>query len=291
MIAFRPVKNYSVLTPFKVMRLFIDSSKRSLKCVLLLNRNIYGCIPIRHSVTMKEEYGNIKLILKRLEYGDHQWLICVDLKMVNSLLGQQGGYTKYPCFLCYWDSTADKDHWVRKEWLSKHRLIPGEKNVINEPLVDRKNIILSPLHIKLGIIKQFIKALGRDGDCFITHVQPFRGLLMRRKRQGYSMDPRLEHCSRINFHGDDDRCRSSSVGCIYYCGARFSWEQERRHNKEIVDELLLSLRGHWCRMIIKLHYLHSHLDKFPDNLEVVSEERGEKFHQDINVMEDRYQGH
>ena len=86
--------------------------------------------------------------------------------MVNFYLGQQGGYTKYPCFLCYWDSRADKDHCVRKEWLSRHMLIPAEKNVINEPLVDQKNIILPLLHIKLGIMKLFIKALDRDGDCF-----------------------------------------------------------------------------------------------------------------------------
>ena len=138
MIAFRPVVNYSVLTPFTARRLFIDSSKRSLKYVLLHNRNIYGCIPIRDSVTMTEEYKNIKLILERLKYGDHQWLFCVDLKMMNFLLGQQGGYTKYPCFLCYEDRRADKDHWVRKKWLSRHRLIPGEKNVINKPLVHRK---------------------------------------------------------------------------------------------------------------------------------------------------------
>ena len=112
MIAFRPVEKYSVLTPFKVTRLFIDSSKRSLKCVLLHNRNIYGCIPIGHLVTTKEEYGHIILILKLLKYGDHQLLIYVYLKMVNFLLSQQGGYTKYPCFLFYWDSRADKDHWV-----------------------------------------------------------------------------------------------------------------------------------------------------------------------------------
>ena len=71
---------------------------------------IYGCIPIGHSFTMKEEYGNIKLILERSKYDDHQWLICGDLKMVNFLLGLQGGYTQYRCFLCYWDSRADKDH-------------------------------------------------------------------------------------------------------------------------------------------------------------------------------------
>ena len=69
MITFRPGENCFVLTPFKVKRLFIECSKRSLKCVLLQNRNIYGCIPIGHSVIMKEEYGNIKLILERLKYA------------------------------------------------------------------------------------------------------------------------------------------------------------------------------------------------------------------------------
>ena len=54
--------------------------------VLLHNRKIYGCIPIGQSVIMKEDYGNIKLILGRLKYGDHQWLICVDLKTVNFFL-------------------------------------------------------------------------------------------------------------------------------------------------------------------------------------------------------------
>ena len=58
----------------------------------------------------------------------------------------------------------------------------------------------------------------------------------------------------------------------------------------IVDELLLSLRGLGGKMGIKLHYLHSHLDKFPYNPGDVSEEQGERFHQDIEVMEDRYQG-
>ncbi|UYV81448.1 hypothetical protein LAZ67_20001231 [Cordylochernes scorpioides] len=40
----------------------------------------------------------------------------------------------------------------------------------------------------------------------------------------------------------------------------------------------------------KIHFLHSHLDFFPDNLGAVSDERGERFHQDISSMEKRYQG-
>ena len=43
-------------------------------------------------------------------------------------------------------------------------------------------------------------------------------------------------------------------------------------------------------MSIKLHFLHSHLHFFRANLGAVSEESGERFHQDIMVMEKRYQG-
>lgn len=37
-------------------RLFIDSSKRSLKCVLLHNGNLFGAVPKSHSVYLCEEY-------------------------------------------------------------------------------------------------------------------------------------------------------------------------------------------------------------------------------------------
>jgi len=49
-------------------RLFIDSSKRSLKCVLLNNGNKYGSIPIGHSITMKEEHKAISLVLEKIIY-------------------------------------------------------------------------------------------------------------------------------------------------------------------------------------------------------------------------------
>lgn len=145
-------------------RLFIDSSKRSLKCVLLHNSKKYGSIRIAHSTQIKEEYDTIALVLKKIKYHEHQWVICVDLKMVNFLLGQQSGYTKYPCFLCLWDSRDKKNHWVKKEWPKRENMVVGQKNVINEASVQRENIILPPLHIKLGLMKQFVKALDKNGS-------------------------------------------------------------------------------------------------------------------------------
>jgi hypothetical protein len=43
-------------------------------------------------------------------------------------------------------------------------------------------------------------------------------------------------------------------------------------------------------MSLKVHFLDSHLDLFPENLGAVSDEHGERFHQDISTMEKRYQG-
>lgn len=40
------------------------------------------------------------------------------------------------------------------------------KNIVNEPLVDPQKTLLLPLHIKLALMKQFVKALDKEGDCF-----------------------------------------------------------------------------------------------------------------------------
>ena len=43
-------------------------------------------------------------------------------------------------------------------------------------------------------------------------------------------------------------------------------------------------------MSVKIHFLHSHLEYFPENLGALSEEQGERFHQAIEIMEKKYQG-
>jgi hypothetical protein len=97
--------------------------------------------------------------LKKIKYHEHEWQICCDLKVIGLLLGQQRGYTKYPYFLCEWDSRATDKHWDIVHWPERRQLQTGSKNVSNVSLVDRENILLPPLHINLGMMKQFVKAL------------------------------------------------------------------------------------------------------------------------------------
>ena len=59
---------------------------------------------------------------------------------------------------------------------------------------------------------------------------------------------------------------------------------------DIVNDMLEKLRKLNINMSIKIHYLFSHLETFPENLGAVSDEQGKRFHQDIKIMEQRYQG-
>jgi len=99
-------------------RLFIGSSKTSLKAVLLYNGNVKPSIPVGYSILRKETY-TMKILLDLLEYPKCNWKICSGLKVVSLLLGLQLGYTKHMCFLCLWNSQQDSSR-------SKSRPVGGE---------------------------------------------------------------------------------------------------------------------------------------------------------------------
>lgn len=170
-------------------RLFIDSSKTSLKAVLLHNGNTYASLPVGHSIHMKESYENLDIVLNTIKYLEHGWMICGDLKVSCMLLGQQSGFTKYPCFLCEWDSRARDQHWSRKTWPPRKSLKPGEKNILRENLVDPRKIMLPPLHIKLGLMKQFVKALPKDGPCLKEFCEKFPNLSEAKLKEGVFVGP------------------------------------------------------------------------------------------------------
>jgi hypothetical protein len=119
-------------------RIFIDSSKRSLRSVLLHNGSKYVSVPVGHSVHLKESYENLDLVLTKFNYKDHGWMICGDLKVLSMLLGQQSGYTKYPCFLCQWGQQSYESTLDPKQWPSKVGLKPGDKNVVRGSLTAPK---------------------------------------------------------------------------------------------------------------------------------------------------------
>ncbi|KAI6661362.1 hypothetical protein LOD99_9989 [Oopsacas minuta] len=49
--------------------------------------------------------------------------------------------------------------------------------------------------------------------------------------------------------------------------------------QNLVEGMLKSFHSLGTRMSIKLHYIYSHLERFPENLGDLCEEQGERFHQ------------
>jgi hypothetical protein len=70
-------------------------------------------------------------------------------------------------------------------------IVPGNKNVIYELLVDRRNIILPPLHIELGLTKNFVKAMDRNGDGFQYLKLKFPILSDARIKEGIFVSPQI----------------------------------------------------------------------------------------------------
>jgi hypothetical protein len=79
-------------------RIFIDSSKRSLKAVLLHNGNNYASLPIGNSVHLKGIYENLELVLTKIGYTAHDWMICGDLKVMRHASRSAGWLYKVPMF-------------------------------------------------------------------------------------------------------------------------------------------------------------------------------------------------
>ena len=272
-------------------RLFIDSSKRSLKGVLLHNGNELASVPVAHSVHLKETYENLELLLKKINYQEHQWMLCGDLKVLCMLLGQQGGYTKFPCFICEWDSRARDRHWTQKEWPSRASLTPGSKNVLRDSLVDAKKVLLPPLHIKLGLMKQFVQALDKNGQCFKYLCEKFPALSDAKLKNGIFVGPQIRTlCKEKDFQNTMTNVEKNAWVSFKEVIDKFLGNYKDENYENIVQNMLQHFRRLGCNMSLKVHFLFSHLNYFPENLGAVSEEQGERFHQDIKEMERRYQG-
>jgi len=62
--------------------LFIDSSKVSLKVVLLHNGNKFPSVPLAHAANIKESYESMKLLLGKIKYDEFKRKLRGDLKVV-----------------------------------------------------------------------------------------------------------------------------------------------------------------------------------------------------------------
>lgn len=206
------------------------------------------------------------------------------------ILGQQSAFTKYPCFMCEWDSRDRKNHYKKKVWPVRASLTPGNKNVIEKSLIDPKIVLLPPLHIKLGLMKQFVKALNEEGDCFKYLDKKFPNISDVKLKEGIFDGPQIRTLMKDDqFTTTMNNVEKEAWLSFKSVTEKFLGNNRDKDYKRIVETMLSNYNNLGCLMNLKMHFLHSHLD-FLENLGHYSEEQGERFHQDLKEIERRYQG-
>lgn len=311
-------------------RLFIDSSSSGLKVVLLHNGNKQPSVPLAYSKVHKETNEVMELILDKLYYEHHKWLICSDLKVVGLLMGIQGGNCSYPCFKCLWHKGSKALHYTNKIWPKRPETrVIGQQNVISNELVEKEAIIFPPLHIKLGLMTQLISALVKrvkqiqkqrklekqlrkqeeddedddDDDDNEDEQQEQEEVALKNLRQMFPYKTHFKTDSGI-FNGpevnrilDDQTFRSSLPMNFQRALIAFKavshgilGSNKAPNYRELVANMITCYRDIDANMSLKLHFLHNHLDEFVENLGDYSDQHGERYHQDIKTMEHRYGG-
>jgi len=126
-------------------------------------------------------------------------------------------------------------------------------------------------------MKHVVKSLPRDGNCFKYLILLKEGVLVGPDIRQLMADPLF-----ITTMTDPQR-----EGFIAFKEVitKFLGYNKDPNYKQIVRRMLKAFEALGCLMSLKVHFLHSHLDYFPENLGDVSEEQGERFHQDIKEME------
>ena len=245
--------------------------------VLVHNGNRFPSVPLAHADNMKECYESMKLLLGKIKYDEFKWKLCGDLKAVTLLLGKQLGYTKYCCFPCECDSRDKKNHYVNKLWPKRTSL----KNVVSPPLVLPEKIYLPSSHIKLCVMKNFVKGMDKTGRGFEYVRNQFPNVSDAKIKEGIFIGPQIrEMLQNKQFDEDLNKTERNAWLSFKRLCKDFLGYHKAANYQDVVQDLLTLYKAMGCNMSmsLKIHFLASQFDFFPENLGEVSDKHGERFH-------------
>ncbi|UYV64369.1 hypothetical protein LAZ67_3000426 [Cordylochernes scorpioides] len=139
-------------------------------------------------------------------------------------------------------------------------------------------------------MKNLVKAMDLNASGFAYLKQKCSSISDAKIKEGIFVGPQIRQLLQDgNFQNSLNEVEAAAWNSFRNVCKNFLGSVKVENYRDIVNDLLLSYKALGCNMSLKIHFLHSHLDFFPDNLGAVSDEHGEMFHQDISSMEKRYQ--
>ena len=167
--------------------------------------------------------------------------------------------------------------------------VAGQIEFLSHPLVELSKILLSPLHMKLRLMKNLVKVLDREGRGFAFLHQKFQQKSMEKIKAGIFHGPQIRELIKdTSFNDTLNPAELSASLSLKSVIANLLGNHGSSQYWKVFDELMENFRQIGALMSVKMHFFRSDLDYFPENWGEFSEEQGECFHQDISNMEKRY---
>ena len=139
----------------------------------------------------------------------------------------------------------------------------GENNVLYEPLVLCNKIIFPPLHIKLELMKQFVKALDKEGACSEYICKRFPGVNIEKLKNGIFNSPDIRKLMKDhNFITSINELESKTWRSFVAVTKNFLDNKRLDDYVSLVQNMLDNYCDIGANISIKVHFLDNHLDKF-----------------------------
>ena len=153
------------------------------------------------------------------------------------------------------DSRARDSHYVKRDWPLRLSLEPGKKTFQHPPLVESSKIWLPPLHIKLGLMKNFVKAMDKTQAAFKYLIGKFPRLSEAKIKEGVFVGPQI----RVDLRDDGFDCalrgkEKKAWKALKLVATCFLGNNKADNYRELMENLLKAYKWLGCNMSLKIHF-------------------------------------
>ncbi|GBM57927.1 hypothetical protein AVEN_206000-1 [Araneus ventricosus] len=129
----------------------------------------------------------------------------------------------------------------------------------------------------------FVKALDREGVAFLHLRNKFKYISDAKVKEGMFIGPQIKVVVMKSLKKKLSEAEKAAWLTFKSVCTHFLGNKKAENYEDLVGDMVKCFRVIGCNMSLKLHVFDSHPNFFPQNLGAISDEHGERFHQDIYV--------
>ena len=134
----------------------------------------------------------------------------------------------------------------------------------NQPLVKPSKILLPSMRLKLGLMKNFVNAMSQEETAFTYLREKFPRLSEAKLKESIFIGSQIRELVKDKyFHKLLEGDEKVAWDSFKFVAKGFLGNRRAQNYEEHVNKLLQSYQRLGCNMSLKIHFLHSHLDFFP----------------------------